>query len=129
MPSLASSCLMTRGEQLRNDRHEEGRPTRQDDAPLTTPACRTDILLRAAKEPKEKTMSYDGFFGALRADQQKLVDHGLSPYPTDAELVGYVIDVDDRVCALYKAFRMEAYRDYRGIWRVGPLGVNPVRYE
>ena len=129
MPSLVSSCLMTRGEQLRNERHEEGRPTRQDDAPFTTPACRTDILLRAADKPKEEKMSSDSFFGALRADQRRLVNHGLSPYPTDDELIGYVVDVDDRVRALYRALRVEAYRDYRGIWRVGPLGVNPVRYE
>lgn len=74
-------------------------------------------------------MSSDSFFSALRADQRRLVNHGLSPYPTDDELIGYVVDVDDRVRALYRALRVEAYRDYRGIWRVGPLGVNPVRYE
>lgn len=114
---------------MHNGRYEEGRPTRQDDAPFTTPTCRTDILLRAVDKPKEEKMSSDSFFGALRADQRKLVNHGLSPYPTDDELIDYVIDVDDRVRALCKALRAEAFRDHRGIWRVGPLGVNPVRYE
>ncbi len=114
---------------MHNDRHEEGRPTRQDDAPLTTPECRMDILLRAAIKPKEEKMSYDSFFGALRADQRKLVNHGLSPCPTDEELISYMIEVDDRLRALYKAFRLEPYRDPRGLWRVGSQGVNPVRYE
>lgn len=113
---------------MRKAQDRGGRSHRQADAPSAA-GCRMDILLRAVGKSKEKKMSYNDYFGALRTDQRRLAAHGLGPYPSDNEVVDYVMDVDDRVRALYKAFRVEAYRDYRGIWRVGPLGVNPVRYE
>lgn len=74
-------------------------------------------------------MSTENYFGALSASQRKLAEHGLTAFPTDEELLDYMLGVDDRLAALYRSLRVEAYRDYRGLWRVGRPGVNPVRYE
>ena len=74
-------------------------------------------------------MSTENYFDVLSASQRRLAEHGLTAFPTDDEVLDYMLSVDDRLAALYRSLRVEAFRDHRGLWRVGRLGVNPVRYE
>lgn len=65
-------------------------------------------------------MSTRTYFDGLAMGQRKLHRHGFDRYPTDEELLDYIMQLDDKVTALYNACGLEAVLDWRGAWHVHP---------
>lgn len=61
------------------------------------------------------------YFPRLAARQKRLEEHGLSSTPTEEELVDCILDLSDRVEALYDTLGLVAFKDRRGTYHA--LGI------
>lgn len=65
-------------------------------------------------------MSAQTYFDGLAAQERRLSEHGFDHYPTDEELLEYLMQLNDKVNALYRATGMDAVQDWRGNWHAHP---------
>ena len=66
-------------------------------------------------------MSPQSYFANMALQQRRLQLHGFDHYPSEEELFDYVIDLNDKVNALYWALGMKSVRDSRGTWHAFPI--------
>ena len=62
-------------------------------------------------------MSADSYFGAMQSREDRLARCGLGPKPSVDELVELVIELSDKLDALYDAACRTPFKDERGNWR------------
>lgn len=62
-------------------------------------------------------MSADSYFGAMQSREDRLARCGLGPKPSVDELVELVIELSDKLDALYDAACRTPVKDERGNWR------------
>lgn len=67
-------------------------------------------------------MSADSYFGAMQSREDRLARCGLGPKPSVDELVELVIELSDKLDALYDAARRAPVKDERGNWRAAKRG-------
>lgn len=67
-------------------------------------------------------MSAESYFGAMQSRKDRLARCGLGPKPSVDELVDVVIELSDKLDALYDAARRIPVRDERGNWRAAKRG-------
>ena len=67
-------------------------------------------------------MSADSYFGAMQSREDRLARCGLGPKPSVDELVELVIELSDKLDALYGAARSVPVKDERGNWRAAKRG-------
>lgn len=67
-------------------------------------------------------MSADSYFGAMQSREDRLARCGLGPKPSVDELVELVIELSDKLDALYGAARRVPVKDERGNWRATKRG-------
>ena len=67
-------------------------------------------------------MSADSYFGAMQSREDGLARCGLGPKPSVDELVELVIELSDKLDALYGAARRVPVKDERGNWRAAKRG-------
>ncbi len=67
-------------------------------------------------------MSADSYFGAMQSREDRLARCGLGPKPSVDELVELVIELYDKLDALYDAACRTPVRDERGNWRAAKRG-------
>lgn len=67
-------------------------------------------------------MSADSYFGAMQSREDRLARCGLGPKPSVDELVELVIELSDKLDALYGAARRVPVKDERGNWRAAKRG-------
>ncbi len=58
------------------------------------------------------------YFRGQEEQRRLLARHGFDHWPTDGELIGYLIDLDDKLDALCDALGFSVIRDCRGRWCV-----------
>lgn len=73
-------------------------------------------------------MSMHAYFPRIAARQRFLEEHGFGSYPTDDELLDYVLEISDRLDALYEALDLIAVEGQRGSWRACPAHCEGVRH-
>ena len=67
-------------------------------------------------------MSADSYVGAMQSREDRLARCGLGPKPSVDELVELVIELSDKLDALYGAARRVPVKDERGNWRAAKRG-------
>lgn len=67
-------------------------------------------------------MSADSYFGAMQSREDRLARCGLGPKPSVDELADVVIELSDKLDALYSAARRVPIKDERGNWRTAKRG-------
>lgn len=67
-------------------------------------------------------MSADSYFGAMQSREDRLARCGLGPKPSVDELVELVIELSDKLDALYDAARRAPVKDERDNWRAAKRG-------
>lgn len=73
-------------------------------------------------------MPVHAYFPRLAARQRLLEEHGFDRYPTEDELLDYVLEMSDRLNALYEALGLIAVEGRGGSWRTRPARCEGVRH-
>lgn len=63
-------------------------------------------------------MASEDFFGQLINLQATLRRHGFEKPPSEEEIFAHILELDDKLDALFKALNLKPVKDYRGRWRV-----------
>lgn len=74
-------------------------------------------------------MASEDFFDQLINLQTTLRRHGFKRPPSEEEIFAHVLELDDKLDALFKALNLKPVKDYRGRWRVEGSDEMEARFE
>lgn len=63
-------------------------------------------------------MSPQSYFDSLAVEQQRLIDHSFSHRPSEADVLSYAMDLNDKIDAICASLHLRACKDIRGRWIV-----------